>query len=282
MRSSNRATLRGAAKFGLLVLTLLFFSSLLLVVPLQAQSTEQLEVGPPPMHRADPPTPSATSEELEKQGDGLQREKDYLDAIDYYQAALAKDPHNAVLMNKIGMSELMVRRYHEAKKSFESAIRADKKYANAYANLAVVFYEEGGYSKSIKFYSKAIALDDGEAVFYNNRGASLFAKRQFEKASADYAKALQLDPDIFEPNPQGAGVQARLPSPQDQAHYDYVLAKLFARNGLSDRSLHYLKKAMEEGYKDIKDVYRDQEFSSVRKDPRFAELMAAKPVALQD
>jgi tetratricopeptide (TPR) repeat protein len=281
MRSSYRATLWGAARPFLSILSSLVLP-FLLSTHLQAQSTEQLEVGPPPMHRADPPAPSATSEDLEKQGDELQGEKDYLDAIDYYQAALVKDPHNAVLMNKAGMSELMVRRYHEAKKCFGLAIRADKRYANAYANLAVVYYEETSFSKSIRYYNKAISLDDKEAVFYNNRAAALFAKRQFEKASADYQKALQLDPDILDRSTHGAGVQARLPSPQDRAHYDYVLAKIYARNNLPDRSLHYLKKAMEEGYKNINDVYRDEEFSAVRKDPRFAELMAAKPVAIQD
>ena len=48
---------------------------------------------------------------------------------------------------------------------------------------------------------------------------------------ADYNKALQLDPDIFERAVRGGGVQAKLPSPEDIAHYDYVLAKIYARNG---------------------------------------------------
>jgi len=254
----------------------------LLITPLHAQSLEQLEVGPPPVHRAQPPAAEATREELEKGGDQLQGEKDYLDAIDYYQAALAKDPKNAVLMNKIGMSQLLLHRYKEAKKSFDRAIHNDKKYANAYANLAVVYYQEANYSKSIKYYDKAIELKGDEAVFYSNRAASEFAKKQYPKASADYAKALELDPDIFERNSRGAGVQARLPSPQDRAHYDYVLAKLYAKSGIPDRSLHYLRKAMEEGYKDINNVYKDVEFAELRKDPRFAELMAAKPVAISN
>jgi tetratricopeptide (TPR) repeat protein len=95
------------------------------------------------------------------------------------------------------------------------------------------------------------------------------ARRQFDKAIQSYSKALELDPDIFERSSH-AGVLAKLPSPEDRAHYDYVLAKLYAKTGEPDRSLHYLKKAMEEGYKDIKDVYKDNEFSTLRKDPRFA------------
>ena len=43
-----------------------------------------------------------------------------------------------MLVNKVGMSQLLLRRYKDARKSFERAIRLDKKYANAYANLGVV------------------------------------------------------------------------------------------------------------------------------------------------
>ena len=280
-RSSHRAVPSGIVPFALFALPS-FALLLTLSVASPAQELEQLAVGPPQMHRVEPPSASATAKELERIGDALQADKDYLDGIDYYAAALAKDPQNAILINKIGISELELHRYREAKKSFERAIRMNKSYANAYANLGVVSYQESSYRKSIRYYDKAIELDGDEAVFYNNRAASLFAKKEFEKASEDYAKALQLDPDIFERTGRGGGVQARLPSPEDRARYDYVLAKLYARNGMADRSLHYLRKAMEDGYKNIKSVYKDDEFSELRKDPRFAELMASKPVAVRD
>jgi tetratricopeptide (TPR) repeat protein len=282
MRSSS-----SAPRFRFLTLSLLAAASalilpVLVVTPLPAQNPEQLEVGPPPLHRAEPPAPGATAKELESRGDQLQSEKYYLDAIDYYQAAQRKDPHNAVLINKVGMQQLMLHRWKEARRNFDLAIKTDKKYANAYANMAVVYYEETSYTKSIRYYDKAISLDGDEAVFFNNRAAAFFARKQYQNAMADYARALQLEPDIFDRAARGQGVQAKLPSPQDIAHYDYVLAKLFARSGSPDRSLHYLKKAMEEGYKDIKNVYRDEEFSSLRRDPRFAELMAAKTIAISN
>jgi tetratricopeptide (TPR) repeat protein len=249
------------------------------VLPLHAQSTEQLEVGPPPLHRADPPPPGATPDELEQRADNLRVEKNFLDAIEYYEAALRSVPSNASLFNKIGMCQLQMHRDKEAKKSFERAVKADPKHADAYSNLGVAYYDTHNYNPAIKNYEKAIALNGEAAPYYSNLGAAYFAKKQFEKAIQSYAKAVQLDPDVFE-HSSHAGIQARLASPEDRAHYDYVLAKMYARAGVNDRSLHYLKKAMEEGYSGIKDVYKDNEFSTLRKDPRFGELMAAKPLAI--
>jgi tetratricopeptide (TPR) repeat protein len=261
--------------------SLLFFFFALFVLPLQAQNSEQLEVGPPPLHRADPPAPGATPEELERRGDELRTQKNFLDAVDYYQAALKGAPASASVFNKIGICQLMTQRYKEAKKSFEHAIRADRKHSDAYNNLGVIYYQAHNYNGAIKHYQKAISLNNDAASYYSNMGAAYFGKRQFEKAIQNYSKAMELDPDIFERTSR-AGVLAQLPSPEDRAHYDYVLAKLYARTGVPERSLHYLKKAMEEGYKDIKNVYRDNEFSTLRNDPRFAELMAAKTTAIPD
>jgi tetratricopeptide (TPR) repeat protein len=260
-------------------LSLLFAS--LLVLPSQAQNSEQVEVGPPPLHRAEPPAPGAKPEELEQRGDELRTEKNFLDAIDYYQAALKGDPTNASVFNKIGMCQLLMQRYKQARKSFEHAIKMDRNHADAYNNLGVTYYETRSYGGAIRQYQKAIALKNDAASYYSNLAAAYFNKKEFDKAIQSYAKALELDPDIFNRSSH-AGVQARLPSPDDQAHYDYVLAKLYARTGVPDLSLQYLKKAKEEGYKDIKDVYKDNEFSTLRKDPRFTELMAAKTPIISD
>ncbi len=259
----------------------LLLISLLAVLPLTAQNSEQLQVGPPPLHRAEPPRPEANPQELEKRGDELRTDKDFLDALDYYQAALKKDNDNAAIYNKAGICQLMLQRYKEARKNFERAIKADRKHADAYNNLGVTYYQAKNYNKAIKQYEKAIVLRDDAASYYSNLGAALFGKRQFEKAAQNYSKALSLDPEIFD-RVSRAGVMAQLPSPEDRAHYDYVLAKLYAKIGENERSLHYLKKAMEDGYKDIGNVYKDEEFSALRKDPRFSELMAAKPPAITE
>jgi tetratricopeptide (TPR) repeat protein len=259
-------------------LTLLVVSSFTAAFA-QVSHSEQVQITPPLLRAVDPPARDATAADLELQADRLRADKLYLDAIDYYQAALAKKVNDACLLNKIGITELMMQRYKEARKDFERAIRADHEFANAYNNEGVVFYESKKYGAAIKQYEKAIAKDSNSASFYSNLGAALFSKREFEPAVAAYQHALELDPDVFGRTSR-SGVQAQLPSPEDRARYDYTVAKLYAKMGFSDQSLEYLKRAMEAGFKDLKNVYKDAEFAELRKNPRFTELMASKTTVI--
>ena len=79
---------------------------------------------------------------------------------------------------------------------------------------------------------------------------------------------------------RNAGVQMHMSSPTDRAGYHYTIAKMFATKGDAERCLLYLRKAMEEGYPEIGRVYKENEFSGVRKDPRFTALMEQKPIAI--
>jgi tetratricopeptide (TPR) repeat protein len=247
----------------------------------QVSHSEQVQIAPPLVRAVDPPAKDATAADLERQADQLRGVKLYLDALDYYHAALGKKPKDARLLNKIGITELMMQRYKEARKSFEHSVRYDHDLADAYNNLGVVLYEGGKFGAAVKEYEKAISKDGSSASFYSNLGAAYFAKREFDRGVAAYQHAMELDPEVFERTSR-AGVQAQLPSPADRARYDYTVAKLYAKMGLSDQSLEYLKKAMEAGYKDLKNVYKDVEFSEVRKSPRFTELMASKTPVITD
>jgi len=250
-------------------------------VPAQSGSPELVQINPPTMRRAEPPAVNASAEELEKRGDELRVQKAYLDALDYYRAALARNRNNPQLLNKLGIAELQLQRYDEAGKYFGRAIHYDHKYAEALNNLGVIEYEKGKYGKAIKQYEKAIQLRPDSASFFSNLGAAYFSKREFDKALDTYEKAVDLDPDILERTSHN-GISAQLPSPEDRARYDYVIAKLFAKQNDRDRSLQYLRRALEEGYKNIDDVYKDPEFAGLRSDARFTQLMAARPPAIPE
>jgi len=247
----------------------------------QASRPEQVQIKPPLIRTIEPPAPDATAADLETQADELHAQKLYLDALDYYHAAIVKSPNNGRLLNKVCRTQLQMNRWRDAQKSCEHAIKADRTLANAYNNLGVALCGEQKCGAAIKQYRKAIELDNSAASFYSNLGAAYFAKKDFEKAASAYQRALELDPDVFERSSRD-GVQVQLAGPGDRAFYDYTVAKLYAKMGLSEQSLAHLKRAMEEGYKDFKNVYKDAEFAELRKDKRFAELIAAKIPALPD
>jgi len=75
----------GFASF--LLLTLVGDHSLSLA---QISSSERVQIAPPLIRAIEPPAPDATAAELEQRADQLRVSKLYLDALDYYRAALVK------------------------------------------------------------------------------------------------------------------------------------------------------------------------------------------------
>jgi tetratricopeptide (TPR) repeat protein len=258
-------------------LALLFSTSILCA---QARYAEQIEVAPP-MPRVEAPSAAASAEELERQGDDLRGSKAYLDALDYYQAALRKEPRRAAILNKMGIVEMHLQRYSNATKSFRSAIKLDRTYSDAFNNLGVIYYLQKNYGKAIGQYERAVKIRPDSAAYYGNIGAAYFAKKDPEKAMTAYIHALQLDPDVLSRSSR-VGVVGQTTPGEERAYYDYMVARAYAKLGLLDQSLEHLRKALEEQYKDIDKVYKDEDFAGLRKDPRFTALMTAKPPGLPE
>lgn len=252
-----------------LLVCLLFSCSLL------AQSAQTAPLAPP----APAFDPNASAQELERTADLLRSQKRYLDSIDAYNAALAKEP-SARLWNKQGFVYLLIARYPDAKTSFNRAIKADKKAPEAYNNRGFIEYYYKNYDRAIRDYKRALALRPDSATFHKNLAAAYFDQHNFTRASAEYHTAYQLDSTIFEHSSR-LGFMAQSSSPEDRARFCFMVARFYAQSGDVDQALEYLRKALEEGFKDINKVYTESEFASLREDKRFAELMAQKPQPIQ-
>lgn len=227
--------------------------------------------------RVPPPPTDATAQELEQRGDTLRGQKAFLDSIDYYRAA-ARKSDSAVLHNKIGISFFQLHRDKEARKQYESALKLDKRYAEAYNNLGALYDTDGRYGPAVKEYKKAIQLNESNASFHSNLGTAYFHEKDYEQAVKEYTRALTLDQDIFERQASG-GVSVKVISSSDLGHLHYVMAQMYGSQGNADRCRYYLSKANEEGYP-IRDALRDDQFAGLRKDPDFvAFVRSLKPPA---
>jgi tetratricopeptide (TPR) repeat protein len=224
------------------------------------------------------PISQMTVVQLEARGDILRAQKNYEQAIPYYDAALRKQPKNAVLYNKIGIAELQLGQLKSAEYHFNRAVKFDSKYAQALNNMGVIAYMQKNFGKAVKYYKKALALNEANASIHSNLGTAWFAQNKLDRAIAEYTRALELDPEVLLRSTQG-GVSAKISSPEDRAKYSYVLAKLFARHGDIERCLECLRRAKEEGYHNLTDVYKDEEFATIRQDARLAELIPPPAVS---
>ncbi len=230
---------------------------------------------------ADPQQPALstlTVEELEKQADALRAQNDYPEAIRYYKIAIKKDKKNAVLYNKMGMAELQLgmatnpRDLHLAKVAFEKAAKFDRNYAVAFNNLGVVGYYEKDYMRAVRYYKKALALKEESASFHANLGVAWFALENLDRAGAELSRALELDPDVLQRLGR-SGITVQVTTAEERARYAFFLARMYARHGDIERCLESLKKAKEQGYSKIADVYKDADFANIRQDARLAEVV---------
>ncbi len=238
---------------------------------------------PPPQQVVVPSPPlisltASTPPELEHQGDVLRGQKRYLDAVDYYEAAIGKQP-TSIRYNKLGMSYLFLQREREADKAFKHALRLDPQCAEALNNRGFVEQIRNNYGKASKFYEEALVIRPNAPTFHYNLASVYFARHKYHEAAQEYREAYTLDPDIFE-RVSRMGILAQTSSPEDRAAFSFLVARMYAQAGDVDHSLEYLRKAMEEGFKNIKQVYTDSEFATLRTDKRFTELMEQRPQPL--
>jgi tetratricopeptide (TPR) repeat protein len=230
--------------------------------------------------RVPPPAANAPAPELELQGDTLRSEKAYLDAIDYYRAAMKK-ADSATLRNKTGISLFLLRRDKEAKKEYERAIKLDKMYPEAHNNLGALYYDLKKYGPAIHEYKKAIKLNENSASFHKNLGTAYFSQKNFQDAGREYQRAMELDPSVFERQNSG-GIAVNLISSNDLGHFHYVMAQMYGQHGDEEKVRYYLAKANEEGYP-IKSALHDSVFAGLRKDPNFITFVRSlKPPSVDN
>jgi tetratricopeptide (TPR) repeat protein len=224
---------------------------------------------------AQQPAPAALSpKQMQEERAKVQMaEKRYEAAIQTYQDLLKADPKNAIYMNMIGIAYLDLSNYDQAKRYFARAAKADKKYSSAVNNLGMVYYHQRNFGGAIRQYQKAVAIDPNQAGTHSNLGFAYYNSNKYPEAATEFQKALELDPNIFERNDRvGTMVQDR--SVNNHGLFFFTMAKVYAQKGDATHCAEYLRKSLDEGYKDVGKAATDPAFKDVINDPAVQEVMA--------
>ena len=226
----------------------------------------------------------------EQRGDLYMARKMYREAIDTYRTGLqntqaaARDKkentaYSAVMWDKIGIAYHQLGDLMAARKAYERAIKFDKKYADAINNVGTVFYAEKKYRSAISRYNRALQFAPDSASIWSNLGTAWYARGKFDLMTQAYAKALQLDPDVFEKH-GSVGTRMLDRSVTDKARYHYEMARMYAGAGKNELALQYLRKALEEGFKEKDKLQQIKEFAVLRETQEFKDLMTLEPRVL--
>ena len=219
-----------------------------------------------------PAQPKLISPEL--RGDIFMAKKMFREAAEAYSEAGT----SAVLLNKTGIAYHQMLDLKDAKKYYQLALKANPVYAEAINNLGTVEYSHKNYRRAVSLYKRALRQSPESASIYSNLGTGYFARKDYKGATEAFQKALQLDPEVFEHHSsQGVLLQER--SVEERAKFHFYLAKMYAKSGAPERALQYMRKAIEEGFKDRK-KFEESEFALLKDNPEFKQLLALEPRVL--
>lgn len=160
-----------------------------------------------------------------QQGDSLFSQKNYEEAIAYYEQAVKIKSHNAVAWLKRGLTLARLKRFKDAIKSYNQAIKIQPDYHQAWCDLGVAFGNIRRHQEAFTAFDKATQVKSDDAVAWWNRGLALIELEEYEEAIASFDKALQFQPD----------------SPKIWDKRGYTLVRL----GLDDEAIISFNKALE-------------------------------------
>ena len=255
--------------------------------PLAAQSLVENSDKPPVaphLPQAQPPSPAQSSVVVvppdltdEQLADLYMARKEYREAAQLYKKLADQNPQNPVYLNKVGIALQQQQVMGQALKYYERAMKLDPAYADAENNIGTIWYGRKKYGKAIRAYRKAISIRADMPVLYSNLAYAFFGDHKYEEAIGAFRQALALDPQFLERANSKTGSILQDRTVDDRGKFYFLLAKSYAEAGNLERCVIYLRKAKDEGYKNISAVKTDPSFAAVLKDPAIQEVLAPKP-----
>ena len=222
------------------------------------------------------PGPEAVPLTAEMRGDIFMAEKRFREAAEMYRD---NAKNSAVMLNKTGIAYHQLLQVDMAEKYYKLAIRADSKYAEPVNNLGTVYYYRKSYRRAVNEYKRAIRLEPQAASMWSNLALAYFSRNDIEHAREAFQTAVKLDPEVFEHHGT-QGVLLQESGVGDRSRFHFYLAQTYAKAGRVELALQYIRKALEEGFKERKKFQEDPAFAEMKELPAFKELMASEPRVL--
>lgn len=164
-------------------------------------------------------SPSEIAASYIQTGDDLTLRKQYLEALEAYEAAVASDPYNSIAWNKLGIAHMNTGRYQDAVTAFEKALTIDPFYPEAWNNKGDSLAKLGEYEDAITAYDQALRLNPNDLYALLRKGTSLQESGSPAEAMLIYQEVISLAEKEVRKHPDYARFDAKLWANKAEALY---------------------------------------------------------------
>lgn len=120
-------------------------------------------------------------------------EKDYKQAIIYYQKALILQPELPLILNNMGYSRYMLGDWDSAENYYRMAVINDKYFERAWRNLGLLYVRKGNYEEAVSAFTQIENLHEA----YNDVGFICMLDGKHDISEAFFKRAIKLSPRYY-------------------------------------------------------------------------------------
>lgn len=141
--------------------------------------------------------PAENAQSYIEQGNKVLERKEFTEALQLFELALALEPENAEIYKCVGRVFDDQELYDEAAPYYYKAIELDPNYWAPYNNLGVMHSRQRNYEKAAEFYEKALELNPGFPGAVTQLAIAYSELKRHKLAQQYFNKAIELGKDLF-------------------------------------------------------------------------------------
>ena len=223
-----------------------------------------------------------------------QRRARYREAAEMFQHVTRLRPDNYAAWSNMGAALTMSGDFNSARDAYRKAFALQPTHAGAATNLGMTQLWSGRYAEAIEWLERASRDRPGDYRVWGDLGdAYRSVKGRDQDAASAYARAIKLARERLSLNPNDATahsylavflaktgnpregvvqIQAALALDEKDADFLFDAAVVAVLDGRQQDAIAWIRRAVDAGYSRAI-VAREPEFSGLRDDPQFQELV---------
>ncbi|KAF9943935.1 hypothetical protein BGZ70_005236, partial [Mortierella alpina] len=137
-------------------------------MPAEAMDLDQIET-------------SLTAEQIKAQANQEYKVGNYAAAVDLYSQSIKLEPTNATYYGNRSAALMMIKKYSEAAKDCQTAIRLDSSFVKGYLRGAKCQLQLGNVTESVRLYTKVLELEPNNAQAVKEQAQVAYVQAQIDQ-----------------------------------------------------------------------------------------------------